>query len=145
MTIDEVTKLWSKDCIIDEVDIKASTLSTPKLHSKYLIFLSESNIRLMKLEKKRKQLHVTLKEYYSGELNNPEDLAELKREPFRLQVLNSQIQRYIDADAEMIEITLAKSYQDELISTLENIMKMIHSRNFIIQNFINYMRFMEGG
>jgi chemotaxis regulatin CheY-phosphate phosphatase CheZ len=145
MTIDEINELWNKDCNIDEVDLKHATLDTPKLHAKYLGFLSEAKIRRLKLQKKRKQLQVTLKEYYSGELNNPQDLKELNREPFKLQVLNSQIQHYIEADTEMVEITLAKGYQDELISTLEDIMRMIHSRNFIISNIINYMKFMEGG
>jgi hypothetical protein len=106
---------------------------------------TNAKLSRLRIYEKRKEIKRKLTEYYSGDLNNPEDIKEIGREPFNKKLLNTQVQTYVDSDDEMININLKIGYQDELIKLLEDIVKTIHTRNFIIKNSLDYQRFMNGG
>jgi hypothetical protein len=145
MLIDDVVKQWNKDAPIDELDLKKSSLEIPKLHAKYIELYSQAKILKLKVNSRKKKLYIILKEYYSGESNTPTELKNLNREPFKLTLLKSQLDQYIDADPEMIDISLAFGYQNELVDLLEQIIKSINLRGFAIKNALDYMKFMGGG
>ena len=85
-----------------------------------------------------------LGEYYRGELNNPEDLEELKREPWPKTTINSLIQQYTDADSDMIDLNLKMAYQQEIVDVIDAIMKEINSRQWNIRNAIEWRKFENG-
>ena len=144
MTIDEVIAMWIIDAPLNELDLQRSIYDIPKMLSKYLKLLARSRKQRILLQRKRKLLQIKLMEYYSGDLNNPKDLEEIKRQPFEKSILNSQIKDYIEADKEMIDLNLSNGYNNELIAILEDIMKSLHNRNFLIKNSIDYQKFISG-
>jgi hypothetical protein len=73
-------------------------------------------------------------------LNNPEDLAEINREPYLKTVLKSDINYYVDADSDMIDLNLRISLQQETVDVLEEILKAVNGRNWIIRNGIEWRR-----
>jgi len=73
-------------------------------------------------------------------LNNPEDLAEINREPYLKTVLKSDINYYVDADSDMIDLNLRISLQQETVDVLEEILKAVNGRNWIIRNSIEWRR-----
>mgnify|MGYP000724554739 CR=1 FL=1 len=145
MNIETILNDWSEDCKIDETNLSHESTNIPILHSKYISMYTNAKLSRLRIYEKRKEIKRKLTEYYSGDLNNPEDIKEIGREPFNKKLLNTQVQTYVDSDDEMININLKIGYQDELIKLLEDIVKTIHTRNFIIKNSLDYQRFMNGG
>tara|TARA_R110002074_G_scaffold71064_3_gene164514 strand:- start:5329 stop:5751 length:423 start_codon:yes stop_codon:yes gene_type:complete len=132
---------WTKDTVMDNTSLDKESLKIPNLHSKWLIVLSKERQKLKSIYIKRQSLNKVLGEYYRGELNNPEDLEELKREPYPKTVINSLLQQHIDADDEMIKTNLKMAYQQETVDVLDEIMKAINGRQWNIRNAIEWRKF----
>jgi hypothetical protein len=93
---------------------------------------------------KQKQLQQRLMDYYRGDLNNPEDLAELGREPYPYKRLKQDINYYVDSDDEMVQLNTKIAYQQEMVDVLEEIIKAINSRGYVIKNSLDFLRFTSG-
>ena len=142
MKIEDIMEEWSKDTVMDNTSLDKESLKIPNLHSKWLIILSRERQKLKSIHIKRQSLNKLLGEYYKGELNNPEDLEEIKRDPFEKKaVINSLLQQHIDADDEMIQTNLRMAYQQETVDVLDEIMKAINSRQWNIRNAIEWRKF----
>lgn len=147
--IENVLAEWTKDASIDESNLTIESLNIPKLHSKYLTKFSHAKLKLKSLQIKRKELQGNLQEYYSGDSNDINDrslLEKVNKEDWnRNRVLKSQVQSYVETDEIMININLKIAYQQELVDVLEEILKSINTRNFVIKNANDFMRLTIGG
>ena len=85
---------------------------------------------------KKKTLSKRLSEYYKGDLNNPEDLKEINREPWPKTVLRQDLNTYIESDTDMIALLTKIAYQEEVVLLLEDILKMINTF-FKLKKFLN--------
>ena len=102
-------------------------------------------MKLRSLKIKYKSLSRKLGEYYRGELNNPEDLTELNREPWPKVTLKQDIPSYIDADKDMVTLQTKLAYQEELVGCCEDILKSINNRGFQIRAAIDWRRLTQFG
>jgi thymidylate synthase len=144
MKIEDVIQLWQEDCKIDETELSRESLNIPVLHGKYLRYYSQERLKLRSLKLKHKQLTQKLMDYYRGDLNNPEDLKEINRDPWAKKVLKQDVSYYVEGDSEMIALNIRISYQSELVEVLEEILKSINTRNFLIKNSIDFLKFTSG-
>lgn len=144
MKIDDIIGMWQDDVKIDETELSRESINTPILHGKYLKHFSEQRLKLRSLKLKHKQLQSKLMDYYRGDLNNPQDLAEIGREPYPHKRLKQEINTYVESDTEMVDLNIKVAYQTELVEVLEEIMKNINTRGFVIKNSIDFLRFTSG-
>jgi hypothetical protein len=144
MKLEEIIEAWTTDAKIDETDLSRESLTTTSLHAKYLRMFSDERLKLRSYRIKHKSLYQSLSDYYKGDLNNPEDLAQIKRDPWPKKILKQELHSYIDADQEMVDLNVRIAYQEELVDVLQEIIKAINSRNFSITNSINFLRFING-
>ena len=144
MKLEDIINMWQEDVKIDETELSRESINTPILHGKYLKHFSEQRLKLRSLKLKHKQLHQKLLDYYRGDLNNPEDLAELGREPYLFKRLKSDINYYVESDKDMVDLNVKIAYQTELVEVFEEIMKSINTRGFVIKNSIDFLRFTNG-
>ena len=145
MKIEDIAEAWRKDAPIDSVELDTESLNIPVLHAKYLSILYKERLKLKSLLLKKKQLAKTLSEYFRGDLNNPEDLTAIGRQPQLKTILKADINDYVDSDSEMIEMNLKISMQQEIVDVLEEIMKGINGRNWIIKNALDWRRLTNFG
>jgi len=145
MIIDEITEMWIADSKIDDVELDTESLKIPSLHAKYLKILYQQKLKLKSLIIKKKTLNRVLSEYYKGDLNHPEDLEELGREPWQRTVLKQDLPSYVDSDDDMIKLLTKISYQEEVVSLLEDIIKNINNRGFQIKNGIDWRKLTNFG
>ena len=136
--------MWQSDCRIDETELSLESIKTPQLHGKYLKYYSDERLRLRSLKIRRKELNLKLSDYYRGDLNNPEDLEEIGREPWPKKVLKQDITSYVECDADMIALNTKVAYQEELVDVLTEIIKGINGRGYVIKNSIDFLRFTNG-
>jgi len=144
MKIDGIISMWQEDSKIDETELSRESLNIPLLHSKYLRYFSEERLKLRALKMKQKNLHQRLMDYYRGDLNNPEDLAEIGREPYPHKRLKQEVSYYVESDEDMVQINTKIAYQQEMVDVLEEILKSINTRGFVISNSIKFLQFTNG-
>jgi len=145
MKLEEVIELWQADAKIDDVELDRESLNVPVLHGKYLKIFYQEKVKLRKLKIDYKTKKKVLAEYYRGELNNPEDLAEIGRDPWVKTVLKQDIPQYIEGDQDMINHVAKMVYQEEIVMLLEDIMKSINNRGFHISAAINWRKLTNFG
>jgi len=145
MLVDEITQMWLEDAKIDDVDLDTESLKIPSLHAKYLKHLYQEKLKLKSLVLKKRTLSHVLSEYYRGDLNTPEDLRELQREPWSRTVLKQDLSSYVDSDKDMIKLLTKIAYQEEVVSLLEDIIKNINNRGFQIKNSIEWRKLTNFG
>jgi hypothetical protein len=145
LKIDQIIEMWQKDAKIDDVELDTESLNVPILHGKYLKLFYEQKLKLKMYKIQYKTLNKTLSEYYRGELNNPEDLKSIGRDPWEKHVLKADVHQYIEGDQDMIALVTRMVYQEQVVSLLEDIMKSINNRGFQINAAINWRKLTQFG
>jgi hypothetical protein len=143
MKLDEIYDLWAQDSEMNTAAIDQEAVKIPQLHHKYYKVFSNERLSLRKLEADYKQLYLLKFDYYLGTLDK-ETLDERGWIPNRRSILKSDIPMHIDADQDIINLTLKIAYQKEKINLLESIIKNISERGYIVKNFIDWQRFTNG-
>jgi hypothetical protein len=59
-------------------------------------------------------------------------------------ILKADIPMYMEADRDTIELSLKIGMQGEKVEFLESIIKSLQTRNFLIKNAIDFMKFTMG-
>ena len=143
MKFEEIQKLWSGDCEIDETELSQESVKIPQLHNKYLILFHDERLRLRTMKFDHSKLLKVKREYYSGRMDETE-LEAYEWEPFQYKLLKADVQEYIDADDDIIEGKKKISLQEEKVDYLEAIVKGLSNRGYLIKNAIDWKRFTEG-
>ena len=143
MKFEEIQKLWSGDCEIDETELSQESVKIPQLHNKYLIIFHDERLRLRTMRFDHSKLLKVKREYFSGRMDATE-LEAYDWEPFQYKLLKADVQEYIDADDDIIEGKKKISLQEEKVDYLEAIVKGLWNRGYLIKNAIDWKRFTEG-
>jgi Recombination, repair and ssDNA binding protein UvsY len=143
MKLDDILEMWSEDCIVNRLELGEESLKLPKLHSKYLRTYTEERLLLKRLEEERKELVKLKHDYYRGLLPE-EDLKSNGWEPFRLNIIKSDLPMHLDADQDVIKLNLRIAMQQEKVDALESIIRSINNRGYLIKNAIEYEKFKVG-
>jgi len=143
MNIEEIYEMWANDSEIDQTNISSESANIPKLHNKYFRVYVDEGLRLKKLKADYKKLVKLKGEYYRGELDI-EELKEYGWEPQPLKILKSDVPSYIEADDDVIKLSLRIGMQEEKVSYLESIIKMINNRGFQLKTIVDWERFRTG-
>ncbi|CAB5221067.1 Recombination, repair and ssDNA binding protein UvsY [uncultured Caudovirales phage] len=143
MTLDEIHNSWGEDSELSLLKLETSISDVPKLHSKYLRLLTTEKMILRKNEEQRKQLIKLKHDYFLGILSEDE-LKFNGWEPCRLKILKSDMPMHIEADVDVINMNLKIAVQQEKVFVLEQIIKHISNRGFLIKSMIDWQRFTMG-
>ena len=143
MKFEEIQKLWTRDCPIDETELSHESIKIPQLHNKYLIFYSNEKLKFKEIKFLFAGLIKRKRDYYSGRMT-AEELEAADWEPFQYKLLKADVQEYIDADDNVIESKKLLALQEEKVNYLESIVKSLTTRGYLIKNAIDWKRFTEG-
>jgi len=143
MDTNDISTLWAADSPIDETNLVGESKRIPLLHSKYYNMYYREVLRVKKLKAEYKELEMDKRNYYDGSMAE-EDLREKGWKPFRLKVIRNDLDKYIQADKEIIKLSLTIDFHTANANYLEDIIKTIHSRNFIVKNMIDILKFQSG-
>ena len=131
---------WEEDSKIDEDNLHTESTRIPSLHAKYYKILN--NVLLLKKleENKFKQLKKEKWQYYTGKAD-PEVYIE---KPFDHKVLRQDVDKYMDADDDLIKVLNKIDYFQVMLSYLDSILKTINNRTYQIKNSIEWQQFIRG-
>jgi hypothetical protein len=145
VSIDFVMEEWSKDSVIDETEPGRELIKISKLHSKYLMIMSHHNLLVKKYTIEYNKMKKLRWEYYSGDLNNPEDLETLGLEPWLKKTLRQDIPMYIDSDQLLNNTLLKRTVHQEIVDVCQSILKELQNRTWQLKSFIDWEKFNSGG
>ena len=143
MTLDNIKEMISNDIIIDKTELDIEAINTPQLHNKYLIMLLDEKMILSKYINSHKILLRKKWLYYTGKMSEDELKIE-NWEPFSLNLLKSDIEKFIGSDDEMIISNTKITFQTEKVNYLESVVKMITNRQWLIREAIDWIKFTNG-
>ena len=139
--LNEIQSMWEKDSKIDRDNLHEESLNIPILHAKYHDLYNNLILLRKKAEQQRKNVRHERYEYFSGK-SDPEVYAE---NPFPKKIRDKDtMQKYMDADNKLSNVSLKIDYYDTMLVYLESILKQITNRTHQIKNAIEFMRFSSG-
>lgn len=144
-SLEEIMQMWAEDAKIDQIEAGEELLRIPVLHSKYLCLLAENTAQSKKLEREYAKARKIMYEYYSGDLNNPEDLERYGfTEPMMKTILKQNMPLYLDSDRTLNNILAKKSEYDQIIDVCAAILKELNSRTYQLRAFIDWEKLNRG-
>jgi len=141
-----IHSMWSKDCVIDNMNLDEASRQSPILHAKYLELLSTAKLMLKRAEFTQKSLLKQKWLYYNGKLDQQqiEDLG-WEPDPFDgLKVLKGEMEYYYEADPEIQKSEEKIQYYKTIIETLTEIVDNVKWRHQTIGNMIKWRQFESG-
>lgn len=145
MNIEQLIEMWSQDSKIDETEPAKEISRISSLHAKYLKIRTHHNLLVKKTTIEYNTKRKLKTEYYSGDLNNPEDLAKYNFEPLRKKILRQDISIYLDSDEDLTNILIKKIIHQEIVDTCDSILKEINNRTYQLGNIVKWETFVGGG
>lgn len=143
MNLSELRQMVSEDMAIDDTELDIESLRTPQLHNKYLNFFHDERLILTKQEEDYKKLLRLKWEYYTGKMDQA-TLDRLGWETFELNVLRTDIDKYIESDTELSTLRMKISFTKEKVNYLESVVKIMNNRQWNIRSAIEWRKFISG-
>ena len=143
MKFEDLFNEWEKDSSIDKTELADEALRIPKLHHKYYTLLSKERAALKKLELDMKQLKLDKHEFYT--LGPTEETKQKGwKLPPRGVILKQDLNIYMDADPDMIEMSLRIGVLQEKVEFLTSILDSLKTRGYLLKTALDFQKFVMG-
>jgi|TARA_R110000765_G_scaffold409805_1_gene508226 hypothetical protein len=143
MNLEDIRRLVGADVKMDKTELDLESIKTPQLHNKYLILFSDEKLILGKLKSDFNILRKNKWLYYTGKLSL-EQLEDFGWDTFDLNILKSDIDKFLDGDDDMITLANRILLQQEKVNYLESVIKIINNRQWNIRSAIDWLKFTNG-
>lgn len=146
MDLNDILEEWSRDCEIGH-KLDDASRETPKLHAKYLMYLSQAKLFLKRAEDRQHRLLKDKFLWYNGKLSQ-EDISKHGWEPDPydgLKVLKTDMDYWYESDKDIQESESKIVYYKTMCDTLKEIVDGLKWRHQHIRNIIEVRRFEAGG
>ena len=144
--LSDIQEMWKKDCLIDDIELDASSLQVPILHAKYSEILSNQKLIQIRYENQLKDLQKDKWLWYTGKLSQ-EEIQEKNwdYDPFNgLTILKSDYDKFFGADRDIQKAIEKMEYCKVVVEYLQDIVSQLTWRHQTIKNIIEWRRFMAG-
>jgi hypothetical protein len=144
MKLEEIYEQWKKDAEIDITELGNEAIKIAKLHHKYYQILSSERLLLKSQEAEMKKLKLDKYEFFT---QGPNEETEEKgwKLPAKGLILKADIPMYMDADSDIIKLSLKIGLQQEKIELLESIIRTLMNRGYNVKAAIDFQKFISGG
>ena len=144
MTLDEILDMWENDSSIDEDHLDKESISTAKLHSKYVRMLMQHKVKYAALNTEYNTLRQKKFRWYRGEMTRDELTSNGWDQWQGLKPLKNEMEEFLTGDGDLNRITIKMEYIKCIIEALESILKEIRGRDWGIRNAIEFKKFISG-
>jgi hypothetical protein len=143
MNLDELKNMIKKDLEIDQTALDAESSRTPQIHNKYLVMFMDEKLKLKRMENELSVLRRNKWLYYTGRMSK-EELDQHGWEPFELNILKNEADQMIESDSDYIKASEKVNFQQEKVSYLEDVIKIVNNRQWQIRSIIDWLKFTQG-
>jgi hypothetical protein len=142
MKLEEIQSLWAEDAKIDLTKLDLEATNIPRLHSKYYQLYSNERLLLKKQQSDFKRLEHDKYEFYTQGPN--ETTPKTWVLPAKGVILKNEVDRYLSADPDLINMALRIEVQKEKVDFLYSIIDNINKRSFQLSNALTFMKWQSG-
>lgn len=143
MKLEEILDAWDRDSAIDITNLGSEQERFSRLQAKYLRVRSFERLKLAKLNTELKQLKLEKYEFYTqGPTKETKDKGW--NMPARGAILKTDLPAYMDADPQIVELTLKIAYQNEIVEAVETIVNDLAWKHNQVKNIIEDFRLKMG-
>ena len=145
MNLDDILAQWAQDCEITN-KLDECSRDTPKLHAKYLGYLTQAKLFLKRAEASQDLLLKNKFLWYNGKLSE-EEIKDFgwDPDPFDgLKIMKGDMDYYYDSDPEIQASEAKVQYYKVMIDTLKEIVDSLKWRHQTIGNIIKWRAFEAG-
>jgi len=143
MNLENLKELITKDSQIDSTELGIESLKIPQIHSKYLTILADVKLLLTKQQNDLAILKLRKWKIYTGKASR-EELESWGEEPSDLTLLKSDVEQFVEADAKVIELKSKISLNEVKLKMVEEFLRSLNNRNFMIKSAIEWQKMMNG-
>jgi len=143
MNLEELKNSITKDSQIDSTELGVESLKIPQIHSKYLNVLTDLKLLLTKQQQDYAVLKLRKWKIYTGKASQ-EELDLWKEDQFDLDILRTDVDKFIDADKSLNDLKAKISLTEVKVKTVEEFLKALNNRNFAIKSAIDWQKMMNG-
>ena len=143
MKLESIFENWEQDSKIDKMELGDESLRISTLHHKYHKFYTNERLMLRQLEADLKTLKLEKFEFYTQGPTKETQERGWQLPPIG-KVIRSDAQQYVDADKDIVNLSLRIGIQHEKIELLESILKTLHNRGFQIKTALDWIKFTNG-
>jgi hypothetical protein len=143
MNLENLKELITKDSQIDSTELGIESLKIPQIHSKYLTILADVKLLLTKQQNDLAVLKLRKWKIYTGKASK-EELETWGEEPSELTLLKSDVEQFVEADAKVIELKSKISVTEVKLKMVEEFIRSLNNRNFMIKSAIEWQKMMNG-
>ena len=143
MKLEEIFEQWKIDSEIDKTELGDEALKISKLHHKYFQILISEKMLLRTYESDMRKLKLDKYEFFN---QGPNEETQEKgwKLPAKGLILKADIPLYMDADNDIIKLSLKIGVQQEKIEFLESIIKTLINRGYNIKTAVDWQKFING-
>ena len=143
MKVEEILESWKEDSVIDKTELGDEAMKIAKLHHKYYQILINERCILRSFESDMKKLKLAKYEFYT---QGPDEETKQKgwKLPAKGLILKADIPMYMDADEDIVKLSLRIGLQQEKIDLLESIIKTVMNRGYNLKVALEWQRFING-
>ena len=141
MNLEKIQEMWESDSKMDMDNLHDESVKIPQLHQKYFTLYSTIKLLHKKAVDTYNKVRLERYNYYSGKAT-PEAYVE---EPIAYKVRDKEsMTLHMNADEKVSKAKLKVEYNEVMLESLEDILKMIHNRGYQVKNAIEFLRFQSG-
>ena len=120
--LESIQEMWEKDSKIDPDNLHEESIKIPSLHAKYHELYNTITLLYKKAEQQKRNIRHQKYEYFSGKAD-PEVYLE---NPFPKKIRDKDtMQKYLDADEKVSEVSLKVEYYIVMLNYIESILKQL--------------------
>lgn len=144
MKLEDIISLWEEDTNIDRKDIGEEALKLSKLHQKYYQIYIHEKLVLRQYQAQYKSLELEKYEFYTQGPQSKEQLDKGWKIPASGKILKSEVKPYLEADPDLIKLSLRIGKQNEKCDYLDSILKSLNNRGYNLKLFLEWEKFKMG-
>lgn len=143
MRLEAIFDLWAEDSQLDRADLAHEALQIPALHHKYYKIYSNERLALRSLEAELKVLKQDKFEFYTQGPTKETHEKGWALPPVG-KVLKADSNGYIEADKDIIALSLKIGLASEKVELLESIIRSLQNRGYQIKTALDFVKFQNG-
>ena len=141
MNLDKIQEMWESDSKMDMDNLHDESVKIPQLHQKYFTLYSTIKLLHKKAVDTYNKVRLERYNYYSGKAT-PEAYVE---EPIAYKVRDKEsMTLHMNADEKVSKAKLKVEYNEVMLESLEDILKMLQTSAAHVKTAIEFLRFQSG-
>jgi hypothetical protein len=143
MNLENLKEHITKDSIVDSTELGTEAIKIPQIHGKYINLLTDMKLLLTKQQQEYAILRLRKWKIYTGKASK-EELEIWKEDPFELDILKTDVDKFMDADPQLTDLKLKIALSETKVKMVEEFLKSLNNRNFVIRSAIDWQKMMNG-